>query len=261
MSFISNNDNICENERIIEIVSGYSAAGCLKQSNFSHNLIMCLLLELSFGDLTTLDNYNRNVLKELYPNENYFFEEEFNFKKEMEELKKYISKAEKIRVWSSHKSADEFLLFLYICYLFPDKNISVVFSDEYNSNCWSIGCMDFKEVNKLSKKEHLLSKQEIEDYTNKWLEIVKENSELRYIENGNLKNVSIDYFDDTILSYLGNEETKIITLIGKLMANAVIDNNSDSVYCYLINRLIDKGKIKVVRIEDDKKIIKVNKDN
>ena len=41
------------------------------------------------------------------------------------------------------------------------------------------------------------------------------------------------------------------------MANAIIDNNSDSVYVYLINRLIEQGKIEVARIDESgKKIIR-----
>ena len=141
--------------------------------------------------------------------------------------------------------------------MFPDKNISVVFSDDYNPYCWSIGCMDFREVSELSKKEHLLTVTEKENYINEWKRIVKENSQLRYIENGNIKSVPINYFDKPILSRLGNREIRFMVLVGELMANTIIDNNSALVYIYLINRLIEQGKIEVVRIDENgKKIIK-----
>ena len=253
-----NNDNICENKSIIEITGTFAGAGCLKQSDFSHNLIGCLALQLSFGDLKSLDNYDRSCLRKLYPHDDYFpFEDGFIFQKEIEELRKYVSKAKKIRVWSSQIAADEFLLLLYICYLFPNKNISAVFADEYNPYCWSIGCMTFNEVNELSKKEHLLTMEEKELYINEWNRMVKENSTLRYIKNKEIKSVPINYFDKDILSYLGKQKMKFITLVGKLMGNAVIDNDSDSIYSYLINRLIEQGKIEVVRIDkNDQKLIR-----
>ncbi len=255
---VMNNDNICENKSIIEITGTFAGAGCLKQSDFSHNLIGCLALQLSFGDLKSLDNYDRSCLRKLYPHDDYFpFEDGFIFQKEIEELRKYVSKAKKIRVWSSQIAADEFLLLLYICYLFPNKNISAVFADEYNPYCWSIGCMTFNEVNELSKKEHLLTMEEKELYINEWNRMVKENSTLRYIKNKEIKSVPINYFDKDILSYLGKQKMKFITLVGKLMGNAVIDNDSDSIYSYLINRLIEQGKIEVVRIDkNDQKLIR-----
>ena len=78
---VMNNDNVCKNEKLIEITHGFSEVGCLKQSNFSHNLIVCLPLELSFGDLKSLNNYDRRCLKELYhPHDDYFpFEEGYIF--------------------------------------------------------------------------------------------------------------------------------------------------------------------------------------
>lgn len=252
------NQNENTNLDTLEFISTDSALGSLRRSDFKNNVIVQLPLQLSFGDLKSLDNYDRSCLRKLYPHDDYFpFEDGFIFQKEIEELRKYVSKAKKIRVWSSQIAANEFLLLLYICYLFPNKNISAVFADEYNPYCWSIGCMTFNEVNELSKKEHLLTMEEKELYINEWNRMVKENSTLRYIKNKEIKSVPINYFDKDILSYLGKQEMKFITLVGKLMGNAVIDNDSDSIYAYLINRLIEQGKIEVVRIdENDQKLIR-----
>lgn len=254
------NNSLYKNNKLIEVVHGFAEIGCLKQSDFSHNLLVCLPLELSFGDLRTLDDYDRSCLKKLYNYQNdYFpFEEGYTFRKEIEKLKKYVATVDKIRVWSSHKSTNEFLLFLYICYLFPDKNISVVFADEYDSYCWSIGCMEFREVNKLAKKEHILSKKEKDYYLNEWKKIVNENSELRYVKDENIKSVPINYFDKTILSYLENKKIEFMELVGKLMADSVMDNESSSIYTYLINRLIKQEQIQVVRIDKNNKILKAN---
>lgn len=254
---VMNNDNICKKEKIIEVVADYSNSGCLKKSDFKNNSIVCLPLKLSFGDLKSLDNYNRKCLKVLYPNDE-IREEDFIFQKEIEVLKS----ADKIRIWSSRTCADEFLLLIYICSLFTDKNISVVFADEFSSFSWSIGCMTPEEVNELAKKEHLLSNKEVKCYISEWKKIVKENSSLRYIENKQIKSVPIDYFDEVILSYLNNREIRLIVLIAELMGYDVIDHTSHSVYEYLVNRLIEQGKIEIVKInEDGKKIIRATTNN
>lgn len=246
--------NIGTNSSIIEIVDSDASLGCIKQSSFANNVIIYLPLQLSFGDLKSLNNYDRSCLKELYYS---YDEEDFVFQKAIEKLRKHVLKADKIRVWSSHKCANEFLLLLYICYLFPNKKISVVFADEYNPYCWSIGCMNFREVNELSKKEHVLTMEEKENYINEWKRIAKENSPIRYIENGSIRSVPIDYFDEKILSFLGNRKIKFLTLVGELMGNEIIDNSSSAVYSYLINRLIEQRKIEVVRIDENgKKIIR-----
>ena len=53
-----------------------------------------------------------------------------------------------------------------------------------------------------------------------------------------------------------------MSLVAMLMANDMIDNNSDSVYIYLINCLIEQEKIEVVRIdENNKKIIRATANN
>ncbi len=257
---VINNDNGNKSKNIIEIVACSSGIGSLKQSNFKNNLIVYLPLELSFGDLKSLDNYNRECLKELYNYDDYFpFEEGYVFQKEIGKLKEYVAKADKIRIWSSHKSTNEFLLFLYICYLFPNNNISVVFADEYNSDCWSIGCTNFKEVNKLAEKEHILLQRDKELYISEWKKIVSVNSELRCIKNGKIESVTIDYFNKTILSYLENKEIEFMELVGRLMADSVIDNDSVFVYIYLINRLIKQEQIQVIRIdESNRRILKEN---
>ena len=143
--------------------------------------------------------------------------------------------------------------------MFPNNNISVVFADEYNSDCWSIGCTNFKEVNKLAEKEHILLQRDKELYISEWKKIVSVNSELRCIKNGKIESVTIDYFNKTILSYLENKEIEFMELVGRLMADSVIDNDSVFVYIYLINRLIKQEQIQVIRIdESNRRILKEN---
>lgn len=258
---IMNNDNKVLNNKIIEVVHDYSETGCLKQTDFKNNLIVCLPLELNFGNLKLLDNYDRSSIKVLFSDFDYLpFETDFNFKNEINELKTLAKEVDKIRVWSSRISASDYLLFLYICYLFSDKNISVIFTDEYNEYAWGIGCMTCDEVNKLTSYEHALSQQEKDKYIDEWKKVVEENSNLRYIKDNKIISVDINYFDDIIISYLKEEkEMMIYSLVAKLMCNFVIDSNGDFLYLYLINRLIDNGRIKVIGKDDkNRKILRAN---
>lgn len=247
---------VINNDNVLEITADYKGSGNLKRSGFERNLVLCLPLQLSYGDLKSLEQYYRSCLKELYPKE-----ENFSFEKEMERLKKHLSNSDRIRVWSSHKNADEYLLLLYICSLFPEKNISVVFKDEYDYHdfyCRSIRGMGVDKINELVVKEHILSSLEKETYKKIFQEIVGINSELRYIKDEKLESVPIEYFDEEILSHLKKlGEVSDTQLIYYLMAYFIVDSDEYNLYSYLINRMIDENKIIVVGTnEKGKRIIK-----
>ncbi len=70
---------------------------------------------------------------------------------------------------------------------------------------------------------------------------------MRIMENNNVKCVSFDYYNDTILDLLKElGEVKTIKLVARLMANIYF---SDIFLTYLIYRLIKKGIIIVTKKE------------
>lgn len=202
-----------EDTDIIEIVSSDSAMGALKNAGIK-SIRVCLPLLLSFGDLCDLEKYSRDDLRKLYDIFDCFpFENGFNFRKEIELLNDTARNAKKIRIWSSHLNCEDYCLLLYMCSLFKDKQISVVFSEEVNWYCKSVSMATKGEVVELLKREHVLTKEEIDDYANKWNKIFSENAELRHIVNGEVIGTSIDYFDEEILEYLKDfGEIKLTTL-------------------------------------------------
>lgn len=119
--------------------------------------------------------------------------------------------------------------------------------------------MGVEEINELLTKEHILSSSEKENYKKKFQEIVNINSELRYMKDGKLESVAIDYFDEEILAWLKKlGEVSDTQLIGYLMAYFIVDSAEDNLYSYLINRMIGENKIIVVGTnEKGKRIIKV----
>ena len=198
--------------------------------------------------MSDIEKFDRQFLNEL--GSRYFG---INFKEDIELIHNEIKKGSKIRIWTSHKSNDDYLLFLYLCDVLKDKldNIYVVYSDEYNEYCWSLNCMDYLEVRQLFVKEYELSKTEINEYAKKWQQIRQVNSELRIIENRQIKNLSFNYYDEKILLRLKQKgECTIASLIGELMGNLVINDMNDLEYLYLIDHLIKKTMIEITEKGD-----------
>lgn len=188
----------------INIVFGSSTFITMKKSNILNNNIIEFDTIFSVADLSNLDNYELILPKEIYNNNIY------SFVKEINKLNKLIDNNKEIRIWTSHFEINSYLLFLYLCNYLKDENCNlyVVFSDEYNKDCYSPSCMNKNELEELINFEHKLSKQEI-------LNLLKE---------------------------LG--EVKIVTLVGLFMSNHIIQ---DLIICYFINRLINDKKIKITK--------------
>ena len=106
------------------------------------------------------------------------------------------------------------------------------------------------ELEELSRLEHKLTKNEIIKNSNMWEEIVKINSEMRVLESGIVKSVSINYYDNMILDELKElGQVKVSKLVAILMKEIYL---IDSLYVYLIKRLIKNGKIRIVKIDDNR---------
>jgi len=229
--------------KIVEVCEGHSSAGVIKRyqdEENKNNIIIPFSLFLSIGDI------KNNRLK--------FLEEfchEINFYKEnsLKKLLCNIDESTHVRIWSSKKNADDYLLLLYLCNYLKDKctNISVIYTSDYNEYACSLNSIDYKEVNELLKYEHKLSESEIDNLSNKWICLVNTNSELRVLENGEILNRKYSDYDNIILNKLTKlGKCKISDLIASLMIDFVINDAGDLIYTYLIDRLIDNNKIKII---------------
>ena len=141
------------------------------------------------------------------------------------------------------------MLLLFLCIFLKDKinTINVVFTSDYNELQYSINFLDYKKVYDVLKYEKTLSKDEIKDYAKEWNNLVKINSELRVLENGEVKNKKYSDYYDTILNiFKGITPCKISILIAECMGKEILNDASDLVYLTLIDQLIDLNKIKIV---------------
>lgn len=125
-------------------------------------------------------------------------------------------------------------MFLYVCDYFSniEYDLYVLFSDEFDKECYSPSCMNEKELKELSKLEHKLTKEEIKKYSNEWKKVINNNLDMRIIENNKVKSVIFDYYNDIILNKL-NElgEVKMVSLVSRLMSDIHL---YDTVFIYLI---------------------------
>ena len=217
----------------LDIVFGNSCYDTIKGSNINNNILMFNTL-FNIGDLSNIDNY---IVKLPDSSE--------NFKKEYEVIIDNINKHNKIRVWTSRKDIYSYLVMLYISSIIKkyDYDLYVLYADDYNADYLSPSAMNSEELKKLLLLEHKLSKNEILNNAKIWDELLYDNSFLRVISNGKVKSVSIDFYDDYIMSTLEKlGKVKLSFLVGKLMGNVYLHDN---LYVYLINRLIDENKIKI----------------
>ena len=145
-----------------------------------------------------------------------------------------------------------------------DKELSVLFSDDYQEDIYSIGMLNESEVLLLKEKEHVLTSSEKDAYDKEWKSIVLNAGDIRIMQD---KKVAC-------MSFLGVENIlfEILKVIGPmsitdfclfLMSNYVIDDISSDIYEYLIKRMIKEHKIVIVntqRINDRKeRVIDVKK--
>ena len=238
------------------IIYGLSTNYTMKDSKILNNNIICFDTPFSYVELSTIDNYEIILPKGLYHKDI-----KLSYKETINKLNKSIKNKEDIRVWTSHYEINSYLLFLYLCNYLKDKecNIFVIYTDEYDEEFVSPSCLHSYELEKCTSIEHQLTKEDVKKYSNEWLRIKNTKSDMRILENREVKLVSYDYYNDIILEKLKSlGEVRISRLTGLLMSEYYLQ---DLLLVYLINRLIEDNKIKITKINEEhyfKTTIRIN---
>ena len=130
----------------LNIISGLSTYHTMKECDYLKDNILMFDIPFSLIDLSTTKE-----MEVILPKDIYHKEIKYSFKESIDKLKSYIQNNKDIRIWTSHYEINSYLLMLYICNYLQNKdcNIYVVFSDEYNKDCYSPTCMNAPELNKL----------------------------------------------------------------------------------------------------------------
>lgn len=226
--------------KTLEIVFGNSCYLTMMKSKLNVNDILMINILLNVGDISNINNYKINIPKELcLDNKNN------NVKEEVAIIIDNIKQKNKIRIWTSKKEVYSYLIMLFVSNIIKEYNyeLYVVYSDDYNKKCASPSSLREDELEELSNYEQKLSEKEIEDNAKLWKKLVEENSEFRVLENGKVKSVSIDYYDNIILDNLRiMGKVKMVKLVAKIMREFELQ---DILFVYFIERLIKKDKIKI----------------
>ena len=223
----------------LEIVFGYSCYHTMRESGISKNILMMNVL-FNVGDLSNID-----ACKIKIPNQLCMEDKNSNFKQEYNIIIDNIKQKNKIRIWTGRNDIYSYLIMLYVCSIIKkyDYELYVVYSDDYNKDYPSPSVMRKEELKQLSKLEYKLTNQDINNNANIWENLLHKNSDLRIIKNGCVESVSIDYYDSFILNTLEKMgKIKMAQLVAKLMMDVYLH---DIMYVYLIERLIEDGKINI----------------
>ena len=230
-----------DRENICEIVSNSSAKRIISKLN--NNPIINLEMCLNIGKLDSIIDNKRNELKEYNDILKYDFSDELS----------EINKFEHLRIWSSIYDSDDYCLLLFLCNKFKDKKISVIYANEFNNYVTTITNLTTEDINDYLNKEHLLKEYEKETFSNDWIKVLNDNTELRYLNNGKVESVDINYFDEYILNRLDKlGKISIYKLVGNLIIEPPIPKVifSDWIYIFLIEKLERENKIKIIDNEE-----------
>ena len=237
-------------ENAIEVVSNLSSNGLLLKSSIKNENIVLLDIHLDIGDLKDLKNYKRSFLKNIGYNVDVV-----DYSNKIKFLLDNVRNNKKIRIWSSHKNSNEYMTVLYICNLLEkyDAELYVVYSDEISSEAKSVGELDKEEIKNVDALERKLLKEEIIMYSKFWTRLLNDNSDIRYISFDNtIKSCSYDYLEEKILNELKKYNgVRVGKFISNLKIDCIITEIDYSEYPYLVERLINKDKIKVIKKCDD----------
>lgn len=229
---------------MLEIVENISAKCLLEKTRlFAKDNVINFSVMSSYGKLSDIKNGKTRKIA----NQALNITEEFNF------LKQELINHQNIRIWYCSKDSESVCnMYLLVDYL-QNKNVKINICNTYKPNYRSLTSYKENEIKNLLNNTKELTTNEIKKISYKWETLVKENCDLRIIENGNLKSYDFKYLDNKILDLLKkNESIYIFKFIGLCIKNEICGYHMDFVYEERINYLIKTKKIKIDKIEKAK---------
>lgn len=228
---------------MLEIVFSDSEKLLLERSNlFNKEDILSLTFLLSMGKLDDFEYQTKRTIGDI----------EVNIPSEISKLKNKVKDYKNIRIWYASNVNEDYLSMMYVVYLCSDKNIQVV--DGYQR--YGISGYADDEIKDLVKKSRVLSKEEIQEYILKWNKIYDANSEVRFLNNGEIINESYECFDSEILDKLSSlGELQEWSFIGNCMANNLKSFVMSVCYKSRVDYLKSIGKIVVTKTVTEKNMI------
>ena len=146
-------------------------------------------------------------------------------------------------------------MYFLVNYL-QQKEKKIYICDTFKTDYQHLSSYKETKIKKLLNNTHELTRNEIEEISNKWGKLYNENKDIRVIENKNIKSHTFKYLDDKILQLLFKlGSISYFELIGLCIKNKICGFCGDCIFEERINYLIDTNKIKVNKIILSKNIM------
>ena len=229
--------------------------------------VLCLGFLLDIGDIQEpVDSpYRKDLIVSMFSQDSWGQAEEWrqefqetaeSYVKNLLRLKEFLKQGEKIRIWYSDAPYSR-CGFYHLCHILEayDNEVWTVRLPEYVENEKRIlflenwGNISAEEFAGFLPDSRKLSAEEIHFYGKLWADLVRDNSPLRAMVNGNVIGVPEDFYDFHIWKVLCEQPVKEARVIGEILGRYRV-NVSDWWYAKRIDYYIQQKKIRVV--EDSK---------
>ncbi|TCO70386.1 DUF3658 domain-containing protein [Marinisporobacter balticus] len=225
--------------------------------------VACIGFALDIGDISgEFDGIARqNFFQKVWGRFDFDDNEQEHFfhnqRKDMEKLLSAAINGTPIRIWKSNIPYST-CGFYFICNVLRniDCEISVVSLPEYKqvSENEIVTYSDWRQMEpgkfyQFLPLERQLSQSEKRMFSNRWCDLIMENTPLRAVVNGKLISVPEDYYDYIITKNIPDDDFLMARLIGEIMGNYKL-GVSDSWYALRIDKMIEENKLIIVENKD-----------
>lgn len=247
---------------MIEVVFSDSTKGMMIQARKDHILDSEDILNIGFyfdiGDITKgIDSKERKLIfEQLFDIDNEdektaFFDAQ---RKDMNKLLNAASKGEQIRLWIS-KEPYTLCGYYFVCYILKDIkcSISVISLPDFipgigqsliDYGTWDAVSADL--ITQFLPFEKPILGVEKKVYSERWQQLMSENTKLRAVVNGQLVSVPENFYDSFMQRYIPEGDFQMLEVIGNvcgLLQLGVLDGW----YALRIEKMIEDKKLVIVR--------------
>lgn len=231
-------------KEMLEITIDACGENLLKSAGFDNVMTFCCIL--SYGNIKYLENYKVKLLKNVT----------IPINSQIEKLKSI--KEKQIRIWYSSLDNEDMCSLYFLISYFYNKNIDIFICDIANKEHFSFSSYISSEIKELSKNTILLNNKEKRNFKKNWDKLVKENNDLRVLNNGKLMSSSFDYLDSKIINLIKtNKNIEYLELVGKCVSEKLCGFYIDLIFMDRIDELISKGKVKIFNKDEKHKYLMI----
>lgn len=235
-------------DELLHVAYNESNIGELRILGLSSKLnYFCVELSLAYMDLLELENNTRESFRKI---DLYKYDGEkmvYSFQPTIEQFNHDVDNYKQIIIWIKHNNTNAYLLPYYFINKFynkiKDKKIMLIYTDAL-AECEDLDELKIGQFQELIKTAKVLTKEEIDNYSNEWDKIASHKCDIRNLVNGKLEYKNVEDYYDTIKELLKKDgEIYRTRFIWELMNKNVLCGGIPDIYSYIIDNMIEKDII------------------